>query len=136
MMTTTKATRDMLDVDESEIDEILSRIKSHKGVLGVMVLTQDGVILRSTLDDETAASYASVVHDLVSRTRHGVRDLDPGNDLSFLRIRTKKHEIMVAPDRDYLLIVIQNPNAKEGQQEVLRVRSVQESDEDSDRIPK
>ena len=56
-----------------------------------------GVILRSTLDDETAASYGSIVHDLISRTRHGVRDLDPGNDLSFLRIRTKKHEIMVAP---------------------------------------
>jgi dynein light chain roadblock-type len=25
-----------------------------------------------------------------------------------MRLRTKKHEIMVAPDRDYLLIVIQN----------------------------
>lgn len=33
------------------------------------------------------------------------------NDLTFLRIRSKKHEIMVAPDKDYLLIVIQNPNA-------------------------
>jgi dynein light chain roadblock-type len=27
-----------------------------------------------------------------------------------MRMRTKKHEIMVAPDRDYLLIVIQNTN--------------------------
>jgi hypothetical protein len=31
-------------------------------------------------------------------------------DLTFMRMRTKKHEIMVAPDRDYLLIVIQNTN--------------------------
>ena len=66
------------------------------------------------------------------------KELDPTNDLTFLRIRTKvrkycfflhilhhntkscqfysftvfhvlqKHEIMVAPDRDYILIVIQN----------------------------
>ena len=28
-----------------------------------------------------------------------MRDLDPTNDLSFLRIRTVKHEIMVAPGR-------------------------------------
>ena len=34
------------------------------------------------------------------------------NDLTFLRIRSKKHEIMVAPDKDYILIVIQNPNAE------------------------
>lgn len=31
------------------------------------------------------------------------------NDLSFLRVRTRKHEVMVAPDREYLLIVVQNP---------------------------
>ena len=33
------------------------------------------------------------------------------NDLTFLRIRSKKHEIMVAPDKEYVLIVIQNPHA-------------------------
>ena len=42
--------------------------------------------------------------------RSAIRDIDPQNDLTFLRIRSKKHEIMVAPDKEYLLIVIQNPN--------------------------
>lgn len=32
------------------------------------------------------------------------------NDLTFLRIRSKKHEIMVAPDKDFLLVVIQDPS--------------------------
>ena len=36
------------------------------------------------------------------------REIDSGNDLTFMRLRTKKHEIMVAPDRDYLLLVVQN----------------------------
>jgi len=36
------------------------------------------------------------------------------NDLVFLRVRSKKHEIMIAPDREYLLVVIQNPAADEG----------------------
>jgi len=38
-----------------------------------------------------------------------VRDLDPTNDLTFLRVRTKKNEIMIAPEKDFTLMVIQNP---------------------------
>lgn len=34
-----------LDVDESEIDETINRIKSHKGVMGIIILTQDGIFL-------------------------------------------------------------------------------------------
>ena len=48
---------------------------------------------------------------LTSKARSVVRDIDPTNDLTFLRIRSKKHEIMVAPEKDYLLIVVQNPFA-------------------------
>jgi len=33
--------------------------------------------------------------------------LNPNNDLTFLRITCKKHEMMIAPDKDYFLIVIQ-----------------------------
>jgi dynein light chain roadblock-type len=35
------------------------------------------------------------------------------DDLVFLRVRTKKHEVMVAPDKDYLLIVVQDPTAED-----------------------
>ncbi len=34
--------------------------------------------------------------------------MDPTNELDYLRVSGKKHEIMVAPDSDYILIVIQN----------------------------
>ena len=37
------------------------------------------------------------------------RTLDDGDELAFLRVRSKKHEIMIAPDKDYILVVIQNP---------------------------
>jgi dynein light chain roadblock-type len=36
-----------------------------------------------------------------------VRDLDSTNDLVFLRIKSKHNEIMVAPDKDFMLIVVQ-----------------------------
>lgn len=41
-----------------------------------------------------------------------IRDLDPTNDLTFLRIKTKQEEIMVTPDKDYMLIAIQGPRPK------------------------
>ncbi|KFQ28277.1 Dynein light chain roadblock-type 2, partial [Merops nubicus] len=68
-----------------------------------------GIPVRTTLDNSTTVQYAGLLRELTRKARSAVRDIDPQNDLTFLRIRSKKHEILVAPDKDYLLIVIQNP---------------------------
>ena len=94
-----------------EVEETLKRIQSHKGVIGVIVVNQEGIPIRTTMDNSTTVTYAGLIHQLTNKTRCTVRDIDPQNDLTFLRIRTKKHEIMVSPDKDYLLLVVQNPNA-------------------------
>ncbi|XP_039744769.1 dynein light chain roadblock-type 2 isoform X1 [Pteropus medius] len=70
---------------------------------------RDGIPIRTTLDNSTTVQYAGLLHQLTVKAKSTVRDIDPQNDLTFLRIRSKKHEIMVAPDKEYLLIVIQNP---------------------------
>lgn len=66
--------------------------------------------MKSTLDNTTSVQYAALMGQLSDKARSVVRDLDPSNDLTFLRIRSKKHEIMVAPEKDFILIVIQNPS--------------------------
>uniref|UniRef100_A0A023FAQ0 Dynein light chain roadblock n=1 Tax=Triatoma infestans TaxID=30076 RepID=A0A023FAQ0_TRIIF len=93
----------------SEVDETLKRIQSHKGVMGVMVINGDGVPIKSSLDNTTTVQYAALITQLCDKARGAVRDLDPSNDLTFLRLRSKKHEIMVAPDKEFILIVIQAP---------------------------
>ena len=70
--------------------------------------TLTGIPIKSSMDNATTVQYAGLVSQLVEKTRSSVRDLDPTNDLNFLRIRTKKNEIMVAPDKEFALIVIQN----------------------------
>jgi len=50
--------------------------------------------------------YSSFFHTFQAKAMF--REIDSANDLTFMRLRTKKHEIMVAPDRDYLLLVVQN----------------------------
>ncbi|XP_075289534.1 dynein light chain roadblock-type 2 [Opisthocomus hoazin] len=69
----------------------------------------EGIPVRTTLDNSTTVQYAGDLHQLTMKPRSTVRDIDPQNDLTFLRITSKKHKILVAPDKDYLPIIIQNP---------------------------
>jgi dynein light chain roadblock-type len=68
-----------------------------------------GIPIKSTMDNTTTVQYSGLISQLSDKARSVIRDLDPSNDLTFLRIRSKKHEIMVAPDKEFILIVVQNP---------------------------
>uniref|UniRef100_A0A8D2ZX15 Dynein light chain roadblock n=1 Tax=Scophthalmus maximus TaxID=52904 RepID=A0A8D2ZX15_SCOMX len=91
------------------VEETLKRIEAYKGVIGTIVVNAEGIPIRTTLDNSTTVQYARLLRQLAMIARSTVRDIDPQNDLTFLRIRSKKHEIMVTPENDYLLIVIQSP---------------------------
>ncbi|XP_044745600.1 dynein light chain roadblock-type 2 [Coccinella septempunctata] len=93
----------------NEVEDTLKRIQSHKGVVGIIVVNSEGIPIKTTLDNTTTVQYAGLISSLSDKARSVVRDLDPSNDLTFLRIRSKKHEIMVAPDKEFILMVIQNP---------------------------
>ena len=58
-----------------------------------------GIPIRSTLDNSTTVQYSGLITSLTSKARSVVRDLDPQNDLTFLRVRSKKHELMIAPGK-------------------------------------
>ncbi|CAH0769646.1 unnamed protein product [Bemisia tabaci] len=93
----------------NEVEETMKQIQNHKGVVGLVVVNAEGIPIKTTLDNTTTVQYAGLISQLSEKVRSVVRDLDPTNDLTFLRIRSKKHEIMVAPDKEFMLIVIQNP---------------------------
>ncbi|KAI9540610.1 Ddynein light chain roadblock-type 1 [Dissostichus eleginoides] len=94
----------------AEVEETLKRIQTQKGVQGIIIVNSEGIPVKTTLDNASTVQYAGLIHQLVMKARSTVRDIDPQNDLTFLRIRSKKNEIMIAPDKDYFLIVIQNPS--------------------------
>lgn len=93
----------------SEVEETLKRVQSHKGVKGVIIMTSDGIPIRSNLPPEETESYTALVSQLALKAAGVVRTLDDTDELAFLRIRSKKQEIMIAPDKDYILVVVQNP---------------------------
>ncbi|KAL1924586.1 uncharacterized protein VTP21DRAFT_4240 [Calcarisporiella thermophila] len=93
----------------TEVDETIKRLSSRKGVYAVIVTDLDGHVVRATLENDRAKEYASHVNKLIGHTRETVAAIDSENDLTFLRVRTRKYEIMVCPDKEYVMIVLQNP---------------------------
>lgn len=57
----------------------------------------------------SSLQYSVLISQLSERAKSIVRDLDPANELTYLRIKSRKHEILVAPEDDFILIVVQNP---------------------------
>ncbi|CAG0889873.1 unnamed protein product [Cyprideis torosa] len=93
----------------SDVEETIKRIQAHKGVVGVIIINSDGIPIKSTMENAQTVQYAALVGQLTDKARCTVRDLDPADELTFLRIRSRRHEVMVAPDGEYTLIVVQNP---------------------------
>lgn len=90
----------------TDIQSTIDRIRSSDNVIGVIVATSDGVPLQSSFGDETTTNnYCTVATESLRRMRHGVHELDPTDDLKFVRIYTRRKEILVTPERDMMMIV-------------------------------
>jgi dynein light chain roadblock-type len=83
----------------SEVEETLKRINSHKGVQGIVIANSEGTPIRTTLDANYSDKMAGAILNLALKARSTVRSLDPQNDLTFLRVRSKKYEILIAPEK-------------------------------------
>lgn len=94
----------------TEIEETVKKLTTAKGVKGLIVINQDGIPIRYTFDPDLVTHYASLVHQLVRQARGIVRDLDGADDLVTLRVRSQKHELIIAPEKEYTLCVIHVPS--------------------------
>ena len=92
-------------------EEVIQRIQSDPSVQGFLIVDSKGIIKRSSVDLARALDYKVATKKLVSAARYAVKNLDPRDDLKFLRIRTKNTEIMLGPENGDTLVVIQSlPN--------------------------
>ncbi|ELV10018.1 Dynein light chain roadblock-type 1 [Tupaia chinensis] len=93
----------------AEVEETLTLLQSQKRVQGIIVVNTEGIPIKSTMDNPTTTQYTNLMHNFILKAQSTMHEINPPNILNFLRIHSKKNEIMVAPDKDYYLIVIQNP---------------------------
>lgn len=58
---------------------------------------QIGIPIKSTMNEDDTIQYSSLFHHLIFKTKMAVQELDSTNDLTLMRIRSRKNEIMIAP---------------------------------------
>lgn len=99
--------------DTAQVEEIVKRLADQKGVVGVLISSQEGIPIRSTMESEQSAHYGARVTQLARHAHAFVRNLNPEDSLQFLRLRSNGKEIIIAPNFDkeqsFSLMVVQNP---------------------------
>ena len=64
----------------SDVEETLNRIKTHKSVQGIVIVNNEGNIIRTTYTadrKEEGENIARTIPQLTSKARSTIRDLDP-----------------------------------------------------------
>ncbi|XP_070069375.1 dynein light chain roadblock-type 1 isoform X2 [Drosophila takahashii] len=79
----------------------------HRGARDIMILDSLGVPLRSTCSQRRTFHYVTNLKPLLFMARNVVRDLDPSNDITFMRIRSNIGEIHMTLGTDFILIIVQ-----------------------------
>jgi dynein light chain roadblock-type len=98
-----------------ELEETVSRLSGHKGVEAVLMLNREGNILVVSgggvnKDDPAATTkQAKCIKQLMDVSTKFIHCLDPNDTISFVQLRSKQHQVMLAPHNDYILAVLQDP---------------------------
>lgn len=91
----------------SEIEEAINRMKKV-----ILIITgPDGSVVRTSLENKADVSrLTNSIGELVDKARNIVRDVDPSNDMTLLRFTLRKHDIIIAPGKNFRIIVVQETN--------------------------
>jgi dynein light chain roadblock-type len=90
-----------------KVEETLNRINTHQGVLGVLIVNDKGIAIRSTMGTDETIDTGSLIMNFQNKALAAIKKVHPDEEIVFIRIRSKQHEIMIAPDKEYTMIVIQ-----------------------------
>ncbi|MBW0487222.1 hypothetical protein O181_026937 [Austropuccinia psidii MF-1] len=99
-----------------DIESKIQRMSEHKNVRGVIIMNEDGVVIRSAGGILQGSDglvvlrrYASEARKMVEAVGNSVSGMELDDQLRFLRIRTRQHELLITPTSKFTLVVIQDP---------------------------
>ena len=95
----------------TELNDTIARIENHTNVSGLLVVNSSGQLVHSSLDDLQTTYYVQRCSGLVALARATIRDIDPTNDVQFLRVKSREYELIMATTKEYTLIVKQKTKA-------------------------
>ncbi|XP_055901576.1 dynein light chain roadblock-type 2-like [Biomphalaria glabrata] len=97
----------------TDAEEIMKRIVDHKGVTQLMVINQNGHPPNMTFEiNEASESQVKHIHEFAIAARRVVGDMDPTDNLVFLRTSSDNFEILISPDEEFTVVVVQEKMEK------------------------
>jgi dynein light chain roadblock-type len=98
-------------MDAQTFDEMVRRLQTNKGVVGVIVTNQKGRAIKIAMDKTLGLQYLDGIKILESMATALIRDINPKDSLRLLRIQSRKYEIVLYKEKEYMLILIHGSDA-------------------------
>ena len=96
-----------------EIEKVLNGIQTQQGVIGYAVISKAGLPIKTTFGDKETLQYCDLVSDYVKKAQATVGGRLLTKPLDVIRIRSKKNELIITPDQDFILLVVQDVSITE-----------------------
>jgi len=118
--------------DDEGPESSLRKLVQTFGVLGYIILNKSGIPVKSHgVEPAEAIHYAGLISELsISAKEFLEKKLfksDDSAELLTLRLRSRKHEIVISPEENFTLIVIHNPNYVEPVQPKVPVAAAEKT---------
>ena len=94
----------------AKVEETINRINTHIGVIGLIIVNAKGMSIKSTMSIDQTNEYGQTISNFCGDAQAAIQKIHEEEKITFIRIRSVKHEIMIAPDKEFSLIVLQNPS--------------------------
>ena len=64
----------------------------------MLIIDNKGTALKSTLSHSETVEYSSLINQFATKAKKALKEIHPDEELIFVRIRSVKNEIVIAPD--------------------------------------
>ncbi|XP_017072780.1 dynein light chain roadblock-type 2 [Drosophila eugracilis] len=93
---------------KSYVEEAFRLVSEKPGVEEVLIMNRSGVPVKTSMDRQDSLQYACLYDNLREKCQAFLTKIEPAQTLTFLRVRTKYHEVLITPDAKITVLVVQN----------------------------
>ena len=92
-------------ISKKQFDEVIKKLSTLQDVEGAIITNNEGLSIASTYTAEETELHAALITALVGRTQRAVSGIKAG-ELDWFQITTSTHEVYIAPEPNYIVIVM------------------------------
>ena len=104
------STDNLLSPIEQQIKQMLGGVEDQPGVTGVIIFENlhAQIIYTTMVDRNVAQRYAQCASKLCQVASEGLSEVSERDKLKILRMRTNEHELVIKPEENFTLVVLQD----------------------------